>query len=90
MKKNNPMTVKINQAIAKMRMKVRNKVQLPDKLPLAGPNNAKSKRKQGRSVITGNKAGPGIAGQAGAAPLLKDWQTSINSTRSSQGYPYNL
>ena len=34
MKAQNPMTIKIGQAIKKMRMKVRNKVQLPDKLPL--------------------------------------------------------
>lgn len=34
MKAQNPMSIKIRQAIAKMRMKVRNKVQLPDKLTL--------------------------------------------------------
>ena len=34
MKAHNPMTTKIKQAMNKMRMKVRNKVQLPEKLLL--------------------------------------------------------
>ena len=36
MKENNPMAVKIKQAIVKMRIKVRNNVQLPDKHVLDG------------------------------------------------------
>ena len=34
MKDQNPMSAKIKQAMTKMRMKVRNKVQLPEKLVL--------------------------------------------------------
>lgn len=36
MKSNNPMAVKIKQAIIKMRIKVRNNVQLPEKLAFEG------------------------------------------------------
>ena len=86
MKSQNPMSVKIKQAIAKMRMKVRNKVQLPDKLPLtsidsgAGPGRkGGQKRKAGRSFI-----GATSRITAGSTNLqFKDWQTSVHSTRSS-------
>ena len=48
MKAQNPMTNKIKAAVQKMRMKVRNKVQLPDKLPLA---KAKGKKAAGKSFV---------------------------------------
>jgi len=72
MKTNNPMTVKIKQAIAKMRVKVRNNVQLPDKLVCE----ANSKRKAGKSYIGSSRFN-------GSNQPMKDWQTSITSTKSS-------
>ena len=55
MKAQNPMSHKIAQAIFKMRMKVRNKVQLPERLVLQGQSNANQKRRsQGRSHYMSN------------------------------------
>ena len=50
MKSNNPMTMKIKQATQKIRIKVRNKVQLPSKLPL------QEKSKHEKSSIGGKKS----------------------------------
>ncbi len=78
MKPNNPMTVKIKQAIGKMRIKVRNNVQLPDKLVLEGATN---KRKPGKSQIASSKYNT-------SSQPMKDWQNSVNSVRSSQFHAY--
>ena len=74
MKDQNPMSAKIRQAIGKMRMKVRNKVQLPDKLALQG-GNAKGKKgavataaAPGKSFMAGSKVGT-----ISNTPALKDW-----------------
>ena len=84
MKAQNPMTAKIKQAVAKMRMKVRNKVQLPDKLPRTSDKAKGRARKSQFSGATVSKAVTSAAGSKQQAQAYKDWQTSVNSTRSSQ------
>ena len=84
MKAQNPMTAKIKQAVAKMRMKVRNKVQLPDKLPRASDKAKGRARKSQFSGATASKAVTSATGSKQQAQAYKDWQTSVNSTRSSQ------
>lgn len=84
MKAQNPMTAKIKQAVAKMRMKVRNKVQLPDKLPRTSDKAKGRARKSHFSGATASKAVTSATGSKQQAQAYKDWQTSVNSTRSSQ------
>ena len=55
MKDQNPMSAKIKQAMAKMRMKVRNKVQLPEKIALKGIKGRKEAA--GKSYMGSSKIG---------------------------------
>ena len=74
MKTQNPMSQKISQAMSKMRIKVRNNVQLPDKTTIQGHAD-KSKRRNGSnafgmSTICSSKAGSTL--QPSATANFKD------------------
>ena len=84
MKEQNPMSQKIAQAIFKMRMKVRNKVQLPDKLLLQAVNvPGKGKRSVVRSQFANQSKITSQMQGSLQERLNRDWQTSINSTTSA-------
>ena len=84
MKEQNPMSQKIAQAIFKMRMKVRNKVQLPDKLILQAANvPVKGKRSNVRSQFANQSKITSQMQGSLQERLNRDWQTSINSTASA-------
>ena len=78
------MSQKIAQAIFKMRMKVRNKVQLPDKLILQAANVPfKGKRSNVRSQFANQSKITSQMQGSLQERLNRDWQTSINSTASA-------
>jgi hypothetical protein len=95
MKSYNPMTAKIKQAIIKIRMKVRNRVQLPSKLPLAATTAKTDKStfstKKG-SYQTSKLQSSKIANQFTAnsiPPSYNDFQNSVNSTKTADNLVAN-